>query len=677
MPTGIEHVLPPLAPSAALDGLGLSAAEMRALDPETFTRAFTVPSMDHVPVVGDGFLGRRPPGASWWLRFRAKPATKEVTGDPAAEPGPKEGPKKGPEKRKKDRKSDAWQLVFNSPVYAPPEAGGGVAFAPGPITLKAKNLEDAKAEALNMIARAQGKTIRATTWPIERIERLNCKAMLQAYLDVDLKKPRIRKRKKGEIPNKRRKAKKATENATEASEAEVKATKAERKLWNAYRAAIEAFRDAFPTLEIGDCKGRVDMRIDEAFETRALLEPSSRYAYLKTVQMALNTILERLGVPEAHRVKFANKDPGPLVKPNWTAAEYDRLMASSKGWCHHPGGAPKMVDTAGCRTQSRRLRSIARRKAWSRMIPFLAYSVSRNGQIHLTRWVHGSEEPGGRKFARGEERPWLEVLDDFIIFHRDGNERYDGNKRHGWNFVPKEFEPEVRRWYEDDMAAGIEWVFHKPDGERYGECLPSYTFRQIVADAGLPKGTTAHSLKDLAVAWSDAAAVPRSVLSEHSDTSEETINRNYGPSRKVDVLETARDTISQEPWREKEERRAAQATDFRARRDETYAKAAAAKADARQVARRARNAKSRARKRAAAAAGSGPAPGPDPRHGPSTGTPAQAAVVPIRPAKPAAADAKPAASHARPATGGMEAAVGDGPAAAPLRRRATAARAPS
>jgi hypothetical protein len=627
MPDGIEDMLPPLAPSASLDGLDLTPAEMRALSPETFVRVFTLPSMDHVPAVGSGFLKRRPLGAGWWLRFRAAPNKDEESA--SAEPA----------KRSKDRQSDAWQLVFKAPVHAPPEAGGGVAIATGTVTLKAKDLEGAKAEALIMIARAQMKTVRATTWPVERIERLNCAALLQAYLDVDLKKPRRKKRKKGEKT--RGKGRKAAD-ATDAPEGEEKPTKAERKLWGTYRAAIEAFQRAFPTLEIGDCKGRIDLRIDDAFEERAMLESTSRYAYLKTVQMALNETLRRLGVPpENYRVKFANQDPGPLVKPNCTVAEYDALRAAALGWLHHPGGAPMMVEGPGGLVQARRKNVVENRDAWSFMIPFLAYSVSRNGQIYLTRWVDGSVEPRGRKFARGEERPWLEVLDDCVVFHRDGNERYDGTKRHGWCFIPKEFEPEVRARHARDTAAGIEWVFHKPDGERYGERLPSFTWRQIVADAGMPEGTPAHALKDVAVAWSDAAQVPRSVLSEQADTSEETIERNYGPSRKVDVLETARDTISQKPWREKEERRAAWASGFLLRRDEAYAEAAAAKAEARRAARRAKA----ARKRAAAA------PGPSP------GAPSPAAVVvPMRP---------PGAT------------AGDAAAAPALGRRAVAARASS
>ncbi|WLB23970.1 hypothetical protein [Bradyrhizobium japonicum] len=166
------------------------------------------------------------------------------------------------------------------------------------------------------------------------------------------------------------------------------------------------------------------------------------------------------------------------------------------------------------------------------------------------------------------------------------------------------------------MAAGIEWVFPKPDGERYGERLPSFTFRQIVADAGLPEGTSAHSLKDLAVQWARDARIPDDTFSEHADTSTRTINRNYGPSRKIELLEAAAEQITQKAWREKEERRAAQAADFLARRDEAYAAAAAAKAEARRAARRAKA----ARKRKASAPG--PAPGAP--------TPA-AVVVPMRP----------------------------------------------
>ncbi|MCA1542011.1 hypothetical protein I6F18_18795 [Bradyrhizobium sp. NBAIM32] len=621
MPTGIEDMLPPLAPSASLDGLDLTPAEMRALSPEMFARVFALPSIDHVPAVGSGFLKRRPPGATFWLRFRAAP-------DKDEESAPGE-----PAKRSKNRQIDAWQLVFKAPVYAPAEAGGGVAIKTGTVTLKAKDLEGAKAEALIMIARAQGKTIRATTWPIERIERLNCSAMLKAYLEVDLAKPRS-KRRKGDKPARRGRK---TPDTAEVLKDDVKPTRDERKLWRTYRAAIEAFRFAFPTLEIGDCKGRIDLRIGQAFEERAGLEPTSRYAYLRTVQMALNEILGRMGVPVTYRVNFENRDPGPLPKPNWTPDEYDRLRAAAEGWRYHPGGAPMMIPGPQGLVQARRPRP-ENRDAWSFMIPMLAYSVSRNGQIHLTRWVPGTVEPRGRKFARGEERPWLEVLPDCIVFHRDGNERYDGTKRHGWNFIPKEFEPEVRARHARDMAAGIEWVFHKPDGERYGERLPSWTFRQIVADAGLPEGTTPHSLKDLAVAWADAAGIPRPTFSEHADTSEKTIDRTYGPSRKVDVLEAAAEQFSQKPWREKEERRAAQAGDFLARRDEAYAEAAAAKSEARRAARRAAD----ARRRAAAG-------------GTSSGAPAPAAVVPIRPAGPAVGDA----------------------VALPQRRRAAAARASS
>src|SRR4051794_4428468 len=100
MPVGIEDMLPPLAPSASLDGLDLTPAEIRALSPEMFVRVFTLLSFDHVPAVGSGHLGRRPPGAAWWLRFRAAP-------DPA-DPRWSGGP--GPKHPSKVRKAAAWQL---------------------------------------------------------------------------------------------------------------------------------------------------------------------------------------------------------------------------------------------------------------------------------------------------------------------------------------------------------------------------------------------------------------------------------------------------------------------------------------------------------------------------------------------------------------------------------------
>jgi hypothetical protein len=527
MRSEIEAHLPPLAPSTSMDGLDLTVGQARAMSPELFRRTFSCACLDDVPTVGPGFLPRRPPHSPWYVRFRPRPA----------DPGPK------------DRKTDIWELVV-------PQGGGA---APAITTLKAKDAAGAGLEALIVIARAQGKTIRASTWPVERIEGLRCFDLLREYLAVDLAKPKNRKE-----------------------------TKKQRKNRNTYSAALRAFQRAFPTLEIGDCKGRIgDLRgrIDQLFEERTGHAPTSRYASLRTVAMALNAILGRMGA--AYQVEFVNPDPGPLLKPAWTPDQYDRLRAGAQGWRHHPGGAPMMIVGPHGPVQARR-RSIMNRMAWSRMIPTLAYSVSRNGQIHLARWVPGWVEPAGRGFEPGEERPWFEVLPDCIVFHRDGEQRYDGSKKHGWNFVPKEFEPEMRAWYAADMAAGIEWVFHKPDGERYGENLPHYTFNNIVADGGLPEGTHPHELKDLAVQWARAARVPDATFAKHADTSQRTLERTYGPSRNVDELESAAELITQTVWRENEGRRAAQAESFAQSRDEARASAAAAKEAARKAADRER-----------------------------------------------------------------------------------------
>src|SRR6201999_2889481 len=102
---------------------------------------------------------------------------------------------------------------------------------------------------------------------------------------------------------------------------------------------------------------------------------------------------------------------------------------------------------------------------------------------------------------------------DGIIFHRDGNERYDGNKKHGPNLIPREIEPLVLEWREQDAEAGTQWVFHKQDGDRYGERVPDWTFRRIVEDAGMPPGFTVHHLKDLFVEWGRAAGLADNTLS--------------------------------------------------------------------------------------------------------------------------------------------------------------------
>ena len=375
-------------------------------------RAFTLACLDDVPVVGRGHLKRRPHGADWWLRLIAAPD----------DPGPK------------DKKTNSWQLVFRSPVLAPPKSGGGVGIAPGTMTLKARDLSGAKTEALILIARAQGKTIRASTWPIERIERLRCRDLLQKYLDLDLRKPKDRKE-----------------------------TRAENKHRRTYSAALKAFQRAFPTLELGDCNGR----IDRLFEERTGHTPRSRHAELRTVKMALLEILRRMGVKD-YKVAFVNKYPGRLKKVVWTPADFDRLLELGSRLAapsrRHAGDDPRPARPGPGAEAARPPQGLAEGDPVSDVF----HEPQRPDLSDAARWVGPEVEPAGRPLPKsGEERPWLEVLDDRIVFHRDGEERYDGNKRHGPNIVPREFEPSVREWYAQDMAAGLEWVFHKLDGERY------------------------------------------------------------------------------------------------------------------------------------------------------------------------------------------------------------------
>jgi hypothetical protein len=546
MPTADNARLLRTAPSTNPDGLDLTVVEARALSRELFVRTFGIERIDDVPVVHPGvFLDRAERDCEWYVRWRPAPAN----------PGTR------------DRKSDGYELVVKVPQRAGPEAGG-IALNPLRKMLLAKEVDGARLEALVFLARKAGRRIRASTWLIERIEGLNCSDLLQEYLATDLAPPKEGK----------------------------KETKAEKKLRQTYSAAVKAFQRAFPALEVGDCKGRIDLE----FGVRARMMPRSVFSSLKTVKMALNAMLDRIGVRD-YRVNFENKDPGRLEKASWTPAEYDRLLAAAEGWRHNPDGTPMMIPGPDGLVQARRKGGW--RKPYRRAIEFLTYTASRGGQVFLTRWVGPEVAPAGRPFDGEEERPWLDVRDDCIEFFRDGEERYDGNKKHGANYIPHEFEPTVLAWYEEDMAAGIEWVFHKETGERYGVRLCNWTWRQIFKDAGLPEGKTAHKLKDLAVAWADCAEVRRSLLAAHADTSEKMLELKYGPSVKVDQLELAAEQITQKAWRERGRRRAAKAEKLAEARAAARSAPDAIKAEARRAKERANSAAAYAAEKARAAAG--------------------------------------------------------------------------
>ncbi|HEV7600107.1 MAG TPA: hypothetical protein VGO49_07585 [Bradyrhizobium sp.] len=507
MPTEVQVRLPPTVPSTSLDGLDLTVAEARVMPAELFGRTFGVASLDDVPTVGPGFRDRKPPGCRWYVRFRPAPT------DP----------------KPKDRRTDAWELVVKAPVRAQPAAGGGMAGAPKSFGLRAKDADGARLEALVRVARAQGRKLRATTWPIERVEALSCCDLLGRYLAESL----------GDPPPGR------------------KETRSRRTTRRTYRAAIKCFQRAFPELEVGDCKGRIDLRYAE----RTGRPPTSCYVDLKTVKRALNAMLDALGVPKSYRIGFDNHDPGRLRKERWSVAEYDRLLAAAAGWRHNPDGTPMMVPGPSGPVQARRRPES--RKAWLRAIEFLTYTASRNGQIFLTRWLPPEVDPAdGRPLGEdGEGRPWLDVREDCIEFLRDGEVRYDGNKRKGANFIPREFEATVRAWYEEDMTNGVEFVFHKRTGARYGRRLCNWTFGQIVKDAGLGRRKV-HHLKDLALQWADCAELRRSLLAAHADTSERMLERTYGPSGQTDLLEAAAEKITQKAWRKKGADRAARVEKF-------------------------------------------------------------------------------------------------------------------
>jgi hypothetical protein len=420
----------------------------------------------------------------------------------------------------KDRKVDSYELVVKAPAGAGQESVGGKDRKP--YGLVAKEPDAARLEAIVFLARKAGRRIRASSWPIERIESLLCFDVIEKYAAVKYAEPANAKNKK-EDRNK-------------------------RKMRLTYLAAVRSFQCAFPELEIGDIKGE---SIHGEYERRTGRPATSRFVDLKTVKRALNGGLVMLGT--SYVVRFVNPNPGRLDKSAWTVEEYDRLLRAADNWLFEPGGAPKMIPGP---VQARR--NCFARGAWLRGIAFLPYTASRHGRLPPTRWVPPEVEPSDGLPLPRNDRPWIEVTNETIYYHRDGDVPHDGNKRRDGNVIPAEFAPAVRAWYEADMAAGREFVFHQHGGQRYrGLHLCHRMFRQIVKDAGLQHKRIPHHLKDLAVEWAEAARMRLETLAAHAATRPETLAGTYGDAKRTALLEEAADEMTQGGWREKARRRAA------------------------------------------------------------------------------------------------------------------------
>lgn len=517
MPTEYQAPLPPTAPSTAKDGYDISLEEALAMSTEDFTRAFGHASLDEVPCVHPDHLPRAPKGCQWYVRFRKAPQN----------PGPR------------DQKVDSFQMVVKGPLNALPEAGGDVAVKPRIIGLQAKSPAQARLEALIFLARAQGRTRRATEWTVAQIQDLNVKDVLDGYIEAFLAvlpktgTPRLR------------------------------------------RNSIRAFQRTLPELQVGDVNELVVTRYLERSERARL----TKLHDLFVVRMALKEGLKLLGVPPTYNVHFRIPDPKMLPKVAWTPAEFDRLRAAADGFVHNADGSPKLVAGPCGPLWVRRCGGSVwpAREAWRRAIPFLAYTASRAGRLPPTRWVPPEAEPMDGKPLPINDRPWIEVMDHAIFYHRDGEARYDGNKRRGVNRIPVEFEPTVRRWYRDDLAEGWEWVFHKRDGSRYlYRSLPSRTWRSIVEDAGIDPGRVPHHLKDLAVDWSDGAGLSRETLAAHADTTARTLAQKYGDPCRAELIDQAAEKMTQGDWRARGERKAGIAALFREARDQADAAVAPA-----------------------------------------------------------------------------------------------------
>jgi len=535
--------VPAVVPKTNPDGLDMTLAEVCEMSREEFRSVFGFDGLGSVPVVGEGDLPHAPKDCAWYLRHRPAPEN----------PGPK------------DRKEASIELVVKVPQYALPAAGGGVAVNPSRIGLKAKDVKAACLEALIFLARKQGRRRRAYHWPVERIQSLSVCDLLDVYVDRFLADP-AEGGAAGAIDDKVGAKSGAAADGRSDAKMDDQLLPRTRK---AYRTYVRAFKRAFPELQLGDFSGWLVQEYARRAPERSV---RSRYIELDTAKRGIRLVLAYLGVPPTYHVELALSGYDRLPKVAWTAEEFDRLRAAADGFVLNKDGTPKLVPGPGGMVPLRRYGWIVEaREAWRRAIEFLPYTMSRGGRLPKTRWVSPEYDPlDGKPLT---DRPWIEVTDEEVIFHRDGEARYDGTKRRGANFIPAEFERKVRSWHAEDLARGYEFVFHQADGSRYGKrLLCDKTFHNIVKDAGLDVRRIPHHFKDLGVQWSDEAGIEREVLAAHADTSAVTLAKKYGEPLREALLNRAAETMTQDAWRERSERKSKNAGRFR------KAKAAAGKA---------------------------------------------------------------------------------------------------
>lgn len=503
MPTGDETLLPSTVKSTATDGFdSLTVDAAHAMSPIEFERLFGYAGLDAVPCVHPDLLAKAPRGCEWYVRHRPAP--------------------KNPKPR--DRKVDAFELVVKERERELP--GGGTTVDPKRvIALQSKEPDAARLEAVIFLARRQGRRRRATSWPIEKIQGLLVCDVLEHYAGVYLLNPPEEEKKR--VGNHTRRS---------------------------YLSGVRAFQKAFPALEVGDISDWIPEMYDMRASHRTLrTRTSDQHASRRGVKLGLKL----LGVAN-YDSNWTIPDPGMLDKIKWTPDQFDRLKAAADGYLFEADGSPKMVAGMDGPVQMRRdRRSINYRKAWRRGIPFLTYTVSRHGRLAKTRWLPPEVDPMDGQPLPENDRPWLEVLEDRILYHRDGETRVDSTKGRDGNQIPKEFEAEVRSWYEEDMACGQEWVFHQRDGSRFTDWhIGKEAFRNIVADAGLDMRRVPHHFKDLSVQISDEAGIGREVLAAHADTTVRTLEKKYGEPAREALLAHAADKFSQKAWRERAARKA-------------------------------------------------------------------------------------------------------------------------
>ncbi|GJE79133.1 hypothetical protein CJNNKLLH_0459 [Methylorubrum thiocyanatum] len=157
---------------------------------------------------------------------------------------------------------------------------------------------------------------------------------------------------------------------------------------------------------------------------------------------------------------------------------------------------------------------IANRKVLRRLVTLGLYTGTRGGAMRDLRWECSAD--GG----------CIDVDGRYIHRRGFGLDPSKGKPRAS-SRISRKLASTVARWRQADQAAGIDYIIHQPNGERYLS-TPMWLWNSVMADAGIGSDVVRHTLRHTAATWLRIARVDVRAAADLLGMSIQTMVRIYG-----------------------------------------------------------------------------------------------------------------------------------------------------